>query len=310
MTARAADVTGRICPPSGRIAASTRGLGRPWDTVVLETDPPPPTSLLIPCSGPHCISVRSPAGEEAKKDGSPLPSKEERSLRQEFDPWTDDITWREIVNYLSAALISSPPLKILYLNLSATGNKVFVKRPSFWLHDGLFAVTDLPHHCSYFVFVRKKKKNPPKTQWRNPVCRHSMRSEWFYLMHCELSGPPSGQFSLAWLGGEREELVCWLACVRVSCRACVCVSMEGRHCSLTSPLSPACRCSQTRLCYSEASTGDRPSAKHGAPPADLLERRGRLQRFTRVWEVRGEMLNKSEYNVIISLAITFLLGVD
>lgn len=166
------------------------------------------------------------------------------------------------------------------------------------------------HTIVLILFLwEKKKKNPPKTQWRNPVCRHSMRSEWFYLMHCELSGPPSGQFSLAWLGGEREELVCWLACVRVSCRACVCVSMEGRHCSLTSPLSPACRCSQTRLCYSEASTGDRPSAKHGAPPADLLERRGRLRRFTRVWEVRGEMLNKSEYNVIISLAITFLLGV-
>lgn len=46
-------------------------------------------------------------------------------------------------------------------------------------------------------------------------------------------------------------------------RVCVRVSMEGRHCSLTSPFSPASRCSQTRLCYSEASTGERKCAKHG-----------------------------------------------
>jgi len=110
----------------------------------------------------------------------------------------------------------------------------------------------------FIVFVCAKK---PNKHWRNPVCRHSMSSEWFYPMRCELSGPPSGQFSIAWLGRERGACV---LCVRVPC------VREGRHCSLTSPLSPACRCSQTRLCYS--STGDRPSAKHGAPPADPLER--------------------------------------
>lgn len=55
-------------------------------------------------------------------------------------------------------------------------------------------------------------------------------------------------------------------------RARVCVSMEGRHCSLTSPFSPASRCSQTRLCYSEASTGERKCAKHGD---GLIERGAR-----------------------------------
>lgn len=39
-----------------------------------------------------------------------------------------------------------------------------------------------------------------------------MSSEWFYLMHCELSGPPSGQFSLAWLGRERRACVLCCAC--------------------------------------------------------------------------------------------------
>lgn len=188
--------------------------------------PPPPTSLLIPCSGPHCISVRSPAGEEAKKDGSPLPSKEERSLRQEFDPWTDDITWREIVNYLSAALISSPPLKILYLNLSATGNKVFVKRPSFWLHDGLFAVTDLPHHCSYFVFVRKKKKKSPQ----NPVkksCVQAQHEEWVILSDALRAERPSLWPVQPCLTRRREGRACVLAGVRACELPCVCVRVYG-----------------------------------------------------------------------------------
>lgn len=104
---------------------------------------------------------------------------------------------------------------------------------------------------NFFFFLKKS-------------CVQAQHEEWVILSDALPSGPPSGQFSLAWLGREREELVFW--------RACVCVSMEGRHCSLTSPFSPASRCSQTRLCYSEASTGDRPSAKHGAPPAGLLER--------------------------------------
>lgn len=114
-----------------------------------------------------------------------------------------------------------------------------------------FFVTDLPLH-SYF-FQEKKKRNQ----------RHIMRSEWFYLMHCEMGGPPFGRSSRLWPG--REGRACVLrACLRR--RACACVSEEGRHCSLTSPFSPAIRCSQTGLCYSEASTGDRPSAKHGTPP--------------------------------------------
>lgn len=64
------------------------------------------------------------------------------------------------------------------------------------------------------------------------------------------------------IGGEEPAFS--RACLRR--RACACVSEEGRHCSLTSPFSPAIRCSQTGLCYSEASTGDRPPAKRGAPP--------------------------------------------
>ncbi len=200
--------------------------------------------------------------------------------------------WGETVNYLSADLILSPLLMILHLNLSAAGNKVFVKRTVQGPTFSVFLMTVylqwlICHLIVRFLFFSGEKKT--KKHRRNPVCRHSMRSEWFYLMHCELSGPPSGQFSLAWLGRRGKSLcagwlagwlVCVCVCVCAGVRACllacvrarVCACREGRHCSLTSPLSPACRCSQTRLCYSEASTGDRPSAKHGAPPADLLER--------------------------------------
>lgn len=92
---------------------------------------------------------------------------------------------------------------------------------------------------------------------------------------------------------KREGRACVLACVCL-CRACVCVSMEGRHCSLTSPFSPASRCSQTRLCYSEASTGDRPSAKHGAPPAGLLERGAGRSTHTHTYGKLFDMLNSSK----------------
>lgn len=91
---------------------------------------------------------------------------------------------------------------------------------------------------------------------------HARHGEWVILSDALRAERPSLWAVQPRLTRKREELVC------VGVRACVCACREERHCSLTSPLSPACRCSQTRLCYSEASTRDRPSAKHGAPPAD------------------------------------------
>lgn len=66
------------------------------------------------------------------------------------------------------------------------------------------------------IFSSKKKKKKKRNQ------RHIM-SEWFYLMHCELGGPPSGRSSRLWPG--REGRACVLACV--SAPPCVCVRVWG-----------------------------------------------------------------------------------
>lgn len=79
--------------------------------------------------------------------------------------------------------------------------------------------------------------------------------------------PPPSLRSLTRKEGEGMSLCSSVhARTAAAARVRACVSMEGRHCSLTSPFSPASRCSQTRLCYSEASTGERKCVKHGDGP--------------------------------------------
>lgn len=195
------------------------------------------------------------------------------------------------MSYLSADLILSPLLMILYLNLSATGNKVFVKctqGPTFSVFLWWFICSDWSATSLFFFYFFRKKTKKTKPHWRNPACRHSMRSEWFYLMHCELSGPPSGQFSLAWLGRRGKSLCAgW----RAWACACVCVS-GGETLFLDVTAQPSLPLlSNTSLLF--RGFHRRPAihkTRSPASPADLLERGAGCEGLTHMWEVN---VNKS-----------------
>lgn len=68
---------------------------------------------------------------------------------------------------------------------------------------------------------------------------------------------------LDWEHRGSKEIACRGTRARGCARGYVRACREERHCSLTSALNPVCRCSQTRLCYSEASTGGRRPGKPG-----------------------------------------------
>lgn len=106
-------------------------------------------------------------------------------------------------------------------------------------------------------------------------------SIWCATRRSDSYGPP-GQCSRAALAEEAVD-------ARAVSRHC-----WKSHCSLTSPLSQAWRCcSQTCLCYSELSIGDRRVAKHGrAVPFHSLEARGRTWTSACLFCLRGHQ-NKS-----------------